>query len=102
MLSAPETEARADAVRQLLRTQIVPATAILIELLTDDDVSRRRCGLELVEQTRLAQMMAHVLGMARHEPDPPLRQQAQDVADTVRQGLQATISAHAQLEEQRV
>jgi len=102
MLSAPETEARADAVRQLLRTQIVPATAILIELLSDDDVSRRRCGLELVEQTRLAEMMACVLGMARHEADSPLRQQAQNVADMVRQGLQAAIRGHAQLEEQQV
>ncbi len=102
MLSAPETVARAGAVRQLLRTQIVPATAILIELLTDDDVSRRRCGLELVKQTRLADMMACVLGMARHESDPSLREQAQNVADIVRQGLQAAIHARAQLEEQRV
>ena len=100
MLSAPETEARADAVRQLLHTQIVPATTILIDLLTDEDVFRRLCGLELVEQTRLAEMIARVLGMARHEPDPSLRQRAQNVADTVRQGLQAAIRAHAQLEEQ--
>jgi len=102
MLSAPETEARAGAVRQLLHTQIVPATTILIDLLTDDDVSRRQCGLELVEQTRLAEMMACVLGMARNESDPLLRQQAQNVADTVRQGLQAAIRGHAQLEEQQV
>ncbi|HUW83826.1 MAG TPA: hypothetical protein VMZ31_13640 [Phycisphaerae bacterium] len=102
MLSAPETEARADAVRQLLHTQIVPATAILIDLLTDENVSRRQCGLELIEETRLAAMMAHVLGMARHEPDPSLRQRAQNVADTVRQELQAAIRGHAQFEEQQV
>jgi len=101
MLSAPETEARADAVRQLLHTQIVPATTLLIDLLTDEDVCRRQCGLELVEQTRLAEMMARVLGMARHEPDASLRQGAQNVADTVRQALQGTIPAHPQLEEQR-
>jgi len=91
MLLSQQVQVRTVAVRELLDTQILPATELLIDMLGDPDPSAKACALSLLTQTKQVQLMARVLHMARQESDEELRKHAQSLATELCEALQASM-----------
>jgi len=93
MLLSQHVQIRTAAVRELLDTQILPATELLIDMLDDPDPTAKACALSLLAQTKQIQLIGRVLRMARQESDEQLRKQAQSLATELREALQASMLA---------